>query len=215
MKRLFSIFVILLIGTSLFAQHKYLDTLVKDLTIYGYLDEYIILYVEEIQTDSANTIGMPFDITGSDVKYNNSDTRMGRQICFWSFATNMTNVKLSITADPLTSEKNSTYTINYYMTFSYEYSKIDSEGNTSDVIGYLTMHSGQTENHLTNYIGNAISGQDISYLTISNKSGNESMPVISMNKDIRFMFDEDAPSTFSSYPEGFYYSTVTITMEAN
>lgn len=213
MKRLASVLVLLLLCMNLFAEKVYLDNLVKDLTIYGYLDECIILYVEEIAASTDSTTGMPFDITGSDVKYNSTDMRLGRQICYWSFATNMASAKLSITADALTSEKDSNYKINYYMTFAYEYAKIDANGDTSDIIGYLTMHSGQTENNLYNYTGNTLTESGISSLTIVNESGNESMPVISMNKDIRFMFDADAPTDFSSYPEGYYYSTVTITLE--
>ncbi len=215
MKRIISFLIVLLLCMNLFGAKVYLENLVKSLTIYGYLDEYVLLYVEELEANSNSTTGMPFDITGDDVKYNERDTRMGRQICSWSFATNMPTVKLSITANPLTSDTDSTFKINYYMTFAYEYAKIDSNGNTSDVIGYLTMHSGQTQNHLNNYVGNTLVEPGISALTITNTSGVESMPIISMNKDIRFMFDSTAPENFDSYPAGYYFSTVTIALEAN
>ncbi len=213
MKRIISTIIVLLLGTSIFAGYTYLDNLVKDLTIYGYLDEYVILYVNPITASSSSTTGMPFDITGSDVKYNASDKRLGRQVCFWSFATNMPKVKLTITADPLTNENNSSFKINYYMTFAYEYSKVDANGGSSDVIGYLTMHSGQTENQLYNYTGNTLTESGISFLMIDNVNGNEAMPVISMNKDVRIMFDENAPADFQNYPEGYYYSDVTIVLE--
>ncbi len=214
MKRTLAIILIALLGSCLFAA-TYLDNLIKSALIYGYIDEYVILYVETISGDSSSTTGMPFDITGSDVAYNSSDLRLGRQICYWSFASNLTNVTLSFTANPLENESDSSYAINYYMTFAYEYAKIDSSGSTSDVVGYITVHSGETENHINHYIGNTLSEEGVSSVTITNVSGDESMPIISMDKDVRVMFDSTTPTDFSDYLEGYYYATITITLEGS
>ena len=184
-----------------FADEIYLDNLEKGVKLYGYVDEYCNLFISPIEADSAVVSGMPFDITGTDVKFNASDLTLGRQIAYWSFATNMPSIKLTFSATPLTSEDSSEYAINYYMTFKYNFWSLSSTGTLIENAGYITVHSGYNTTEKT-FSNNVLVGG----LPLS-------LPIISMDNDIRFMFDETAPTSFSSYPSGYYSSTVNIYLE--
>ena len=190
MKKIVALIGLMLICFFLFAANTYLDNLSKGSQIYGYIDQYCIVYVTAIKAQSGDSTGFPFSIEGADISHKPSDLRLGRHIANWSFATNMPSVKLTFNATPLASEDDPSYLLNYYLTFRYEYA--DSSSNS--VMDYITIHSGTPSD-----------------ITLTNYSGEDEYPIISMGNDIRFQLD--GAYDFSDYPVGFYYANITITLE--
>ncbi len=198
MKRILSIIAIsLLLCFSLFSAKVYLDNLSSGIQIFGYVDHYCTVYVEGLDAvDSGSDIGMPFSIADATIAHNSLDNRVGREIASWSFATNMSTVNLTFNASPLVHEDDTSFKLNYYITFRYEYSTIDIFGNKTTNMGYMNVHSGEPY-----------------HTTIFNNSAGTEVPIISMNRDVRLQLDQTYD--ISDYPDGFYYATVTIEMEGN
>ncbi len=195
MKRIVStIAFALLLCSCVFGAKLYLDNLSQGVQIFGYVDHYCTVYVEGLDAASGSNIGMPFSITDATIAHNSSDTRVGREIASWSFATNMSTVNLTFNASPLIHESESNFTLNYYITFRYEYSTIDIFGNKTTNMGYFNVHSGEPYQ-----------------TTIYNNSAGTEVPIISMNRDIRLQLDRVYDT--SDYPDGFYYANVVIEME--
>ena len=191
MKKIIAFFSLILTCFSLFAADTYLDNLSRGVQIYGYIDQYCIVYITPIQAQSGSAIGFPFSIEDSGIVHKPSDLRLGRQIATWSFATNMSSIRLSFNATPLVNEDDPEYSLNYYITFRYDYA--DSSGNS--VMDYITVHSGtETTQH-----------------TLTNYAEGDEYPIISMGNDVRFQLD--GTYEFSDYPVGFYYSNIYITLE--
>ncbi len=197
MKKIIAILVFALIACMFLVAAPTLKTaLSKGVQIYGYIDQYCLLYVTPIEATSNSSSGIPFSIEDSTVTYNSADVRLGREIGTWSFATNMSSVTLTFNAGKLTHEDDDTYQLGYYITFRYAYDSIDVSGNTRVASGYMTIHSGEEYTE-----------------TITNDSGESDIPVISMDKDVRLMFDQNYD--VSNYPAGYYTADVVIQMEAN
>ena len=175
---------------------QYMSSLSKDVRIYGFIDKYCLVFVTPLEAqDTSSLSGMPFDITGTDIKYKPDDTEhvLGREIASWSFATNVSEITLRFNATPLANEEDNTATLDYYLTFRYQYN------------GENTVHTG--------YIP-VLSGVEKS-VTLTNVSSGDSIPIISMGMDVRFQLSKDYPNIedTSVYPTGFYYADVVITME--
>lgn len=194
MKKIIAILISIFICFSLFSAQTYLDNLSKGTQIYGYIDQYCLIYITPIQAQSGSAIGFPFSIEGSDIVHRPSDLRTGRQIATWSFATNMSAIRLKFNATPLVSEDDSNYKLNYYLTFRYEYASDISGTSTSSVSDYITVHSGEETT-----------------VTLENYNEESEVPIISMGNDMRFQLD--GTYDFSDYPVGFYYSDIYITLE--
>ena len=188
--------ILLLLGPCFAATKTYLDNLSRGLQVYGYIDQYCIIYTSPLEATDTPPTGMPFAIDSSDVAYNSNDAGhiTGREIATWSFATNMPSVRLTFNAERLVHEEETSYSLGYYMTFRYEYAGEDENGNSTSNNGYITVHSGEEK-----------------VLTITNHIGASGLPIISMAKDVRFQFDQ--AYDLSDFPAGFYYSNITITME--
>ena len=194
MKKLVVILILICTCFSAFAALTYLDNLSKGVQVYGYIDQYCLIYITPIQAQSGDTAGFPFSIEGSDIVHRPSDLRTGRQIGTWSFATNMSAITLRFNATPLVSEDDPEYKLNYYLTFKYEYAEELSGTTNSSVLDYITLHSGTTTE-----------------VTLTNHNEESEVPIISMGNDIRFQLD--GTYDFSDYPVGFYYSDITIVLE--
>ena len=194
MKKLVTIFILIFTCFSLFSAPTYLDNLSKGTQIYGYIDQYCLIYITPIQAQSGSTTGFPFSIEGSDIVHRPSDLRTGRQVATWSFATNMPAIKLKFNATPLVNEDDSSFKLNYYLTFRYEYASDLSGTSTASVSDYITIHSGEETT-----------------ATLENYNEESEVPIISMGNDMRFQLD--GTYDFSDYPIGFYYSDITITLE--
>ncbi len=194
---------LLLLAPMLLADPTYMDNMSKSIPIYGFINEYCNLFISPIEGNTNSSIGMPFDITDSTVSY--VATGHGREIASWSFATNLPYVKLTFNATPMQFEDTAEYPdleLGYTLFLSYIYTT-----ESSDVSGYIEIPS---------------SGNNVIQEFSNYSSDSEGIPIISMDNDLRFMFDSTS-STFingnldntTALPEGFYYATVTITMEAN
>lgn len=201
MKKLFTIaFLILVLCSSLFAAATYLSNQVGDIKIYGFINEYVILYVTPIEMNKGSTIGMPFDLTGSDVAYKDPNLHIGREIATWSFATNLENVTLSINATPLVNDISPETEINYYLHFSYTYVGEDSSGNTKEITDYITVPSNSTDvvTNISNYSEYVVG---------------TGLPIISMDNDVRITLFDYPASEKEAWADGFYYGNVTLTLE--
>ena len=186
----------------LFSSPIYMDNMSKDIRIYGFIYEYCNLFVSQIDANTNSSVGMPFDITDSTVRY--VQDGHGREIASWSFATNLSYVKLTFNATPMHFEDQANYpslNLGYSLFFSYIY-----QGYSAQTSGYIEVPS---------------TGADVVQEFTNYTTGGEGLPIISMDNDLRFMFDSESSSFISSnvddtteLPEGFYYATVTISMEA-
>ena len=140
---------------------------------------------------------MPFDITGSNVAYNSStysngiyNGTGGLRIATWIIEANMNSMTLEFSATPLANAADSASYLNYYLFFNYSYYRNGDTSNQTPISGNLVVHSGNSS-------------------TIASLSNG---PVYFRNKDIRFMFDEDADPNASNFKDGAYYATLTITL---
>ena len=182
-KTIFVFAAIFLLGPALFAT-TLLDT--KDVVVNTSVPIAATLILPPLGQTADS--GMPFDITGSDVAWNQSTYSSGtggRHIADWTLETNMASVSLSINATPLTNTA-SNDTIGYHLLMSYSYytNGNPSAGTTS---GVFKIHSNETVScQLTNG------------------------PVYFANKGINFMFDNEADPAHS--PDGGYRATLTITL---
>ena len=134
--------------------------------------------------------GMPFDVTGSDVAWNQSTYSSGtggRHIADWTIEANMSSLTLSITATPLINSTDGS-ALNYYLLMDYSYYPNGIPSSTT-LSGVIPIHSNATT-------------------TYSLTNG----PVYFSNKSIRFMFDSSAASGISAAPDGGYNATLTITL---
>lgn len=186
----------------LFSSPIYMDNMSKDIRIYGFIYEYCNLFVSQIDGNTNSSVGMPFDITDSTVRY--VQDGHGREIASWSFATNLSYVKLTFNATPMHFEDQANYpslNLEYSLFFSYIY-----QGYSAQTSGYIEVPS---------------TGADVVQEFTNYTTGGDGLPIISMDNDLRFMFNSESSSFISSnvddtteLPEGFYYATVTISMEA-
>ena len=186
----------------LFSSPIYMDNMSKDIRIYGFIYEYCNLFVSQIDGNTNSSVGMPFDITDSTVRY--VQDGHGREIASWSFATNLSYVKLTFNATPMHFEDQANYpslNLEYSLFFSYIY-----QGYSAQTSGYIEVPS---------------TGADVVQEFTNYTTGGDGLPIISMDNDLRFIFNSESSSFISSnvddtteLPEGFYYATVTISMEA-
>ena len=215
-KKLFSIISILLVSASLFAARSvtYKEDLTNCIQFYGYLNEYCTLNITGL--NQSGNVGMPFSIMDSSVSYNASDIRLGREIASWSLSTNASEVKIIIKPEPLICEDDETKFFNYYLTFRYEYADAKTG---KDLTGYIVAHSDATSpvviNKTTTATASDFNSVTNNYVELSNKASDDStLPIISINKDVRFMLDKAYSSTeFDNYPDGYYYAKVKIQVE--
>ena len=216
-KKLFSIISILLVSASLFAATEYKSDLTKSVEIFGFLNEYCNVSITPINAlSSTDTSGMPFSITDGSVSYKSTDIRLGREIASWSLSTNASDIKIYINAEPLYCEgedpDTTTAFFNYYLTFRY------STGSATGLDGYIVAHSDKTNPVViispSTATASSFTGATSNCVEISNKEDGSSLPIVSINKDIRFMLDS-AYSTeqFNNFPDGNYYAKVKIQVE--
>ncbi|MCQ2412483.1 MAG: hypothetical protein MJ057_05955 [Sphaerochaetaceae bacterium] len=197
MKRLITAIMTLLLGASVFGAN-YNTALTKGIQVNGFIKTYCIATITPIESNANSTIGVPFNIMGNDINYQ-ADKRLGREIARWSVATNLSNVKLIFNATPLQSDSDASVSVNYYMTFRLCYDGEDASGNTTTTVDYVTVPS-DSQDHVT---------------TITNPTAvdNETLPVISLDQDVRIMLYEYSTAEKEAWPTGYYYGDVVLTLE--
>ena len=165
----------------------YTPSLRNNLQIFGHIDEFCLLVINPIDANSAQSEGMPFNILDPGVQYNVNT--MGRRIALWTFTTNRSSITVSFDAGPLTNTSYPEETVDYWLTFRYDYPNADN----MPVTGTITVGSGVTNNPTT-----LLNDVDI--------------PIISIGKDIRFMFTDDDVD-LEGLHDGYFSATVIITVE--
>lgn len=203
MKKVLSIFMIMLVISSLHAisTHK---TLGMDITAYN--GDYHSFAIEGVYGSLSDSVGMPFDLTRSDVAYvEDASGTAGRQIGQWAVHSNYTPVNIIIDADPLTpvgSDSNTSAKIDYVLFFPYSY--VDQHGGT--VTGFMKVDSGTEyqSRYQSDGSTNAISadlagsGLDTDYYPV------------------RFMLASNVDiSDRNTYPSGSYSANVHIRVEGS
>ena len=175
------------------------------------LNDYHKLTIEPMNNEgifSSQPVGMPFDLTGDDVKFNPAASyTYGREIAEWSLHTNYARggkIRITVDAGKMTqvdsmgNASNQSGEIGYYLFFPYRFY---SGGNLIE--GFFKVHSGQTYS--------------------SDNDGSVQNPIATGNYSridtgvypIRFMIDEYTDlSDSSNFPPGTYQADVTVTVEA-
>lgn len=196
--RLFTI-IITLIFVSIFNCFAltYKEGLKTALDLEGFVAIQHSVTITELKETGSLGYGLPFDITGADVKYNSVNQNLGRRIATWDFSSTWSKVTLIVKASPMVSEADSNVTLDYYISFKYKFATFDEDGTyVSDSTGYILTCSTDTD------------GETASFTNVTKK---EHFPIIaSSDQDIRFMFVEGIDTSKSNYPSGYYTATVTI-----
>lgn len=192
MKRLLSLIFILIVATAQICAgtpvylHDYSS---GSLSVFGYMDSYWLLSVEPLITERGSSIGMPFDLLGTDVAYISDESPLGRTIGYWTLIVNPAQGKawhLKIHADALEKGNSS---IDYHLIFSCAENEdwiVHSSGNN-----YTYFPSGTSAS-----IG---STDDISII----------------RRQIRFMLDYNGGADKDFWEEGDYNATVEFVLEGN
>lgn len=196
MKKILLVAMTILLCASLFAAAELKENYTRDILINGFVKSYCITNIRPIMDSSNPLVGMPFDIMGDDIKLK-SDLKLGREIARWDIATNLDNVTLTFNITPLTSDSDGTQ-IAFYLTFRIAYDGPTPSG-FGTIVDYYSIPS-DSANHV---------------VLVTNRSGEDVLPVISLDQDIRFMLAQDYSSVENSWPYGAYHSTVTLLLEAN
>lgn len=193
----------------------------QGLDITAYNGQYHDIIITPIEGSLSDPIGMPFDLTGSDVAYVDVDeksTTAGREIANWSIHSNYTPVRIQIDAEPLKPEKDpeSTTSVGYYLYWPYIYETSDGE----DIQGYMKVHSGEHYNSWEDEkLNNSSPGYENLDLQDNYNPISISLPDSGLDTaifPIRFMLDKDTSSNINDrtvYPAGPYAGNVTVTVE--
>lgn len=207
MKRTLSFFLMIAFLLPLSASVSYIfSNQTGNIPLNAFVNEYVILRVEPISSDGNSLIGMPFDITATDVDYSSTASFQGRKIADWAFATNCNTANLRITVSPLVNNEDVTpTTVNYYMTFSYRYVRVDQNDVETPFFGYIQIDS--KDNSVIFNEGNesAISYNGTTGTITLLSSGK---PVISMDCDIRLRLHNYTPAQKADWDPGYYYGDV-------
>ena len=217
-KRIFSLavlfFILLCTGSAHFKQTS------LGMNITAFNGRYHNIIVNSIYGSLSDPIGMPFDLTAEEVKYNaavfsdagNAEHTFGRQIAEWSVHSNFTPIDIIIDADNLVKVDSSGNPIasgtefSYYLFLPYIYY----DGVVKDdVSGFMIVESGITYSSLDE--GNAIS-KNVDPNGVNAGINTGFYP-------IRFMLTSESSNRIhSSFDEsliGTYTANVTITVEGN
>lgn len=209
--RWFAILMLIFVATSSCFATTYREDLRRSLEVVGYVAVYHNITVTPLVETGGLGYGMPFDITGEDVKYsaaniqthiNSGETEpvnvyLGRNIATWGFSSTIAKITINIKAFPMVYSKDSTITLDYYISFKYRFAKFNADGSyNSDEVGYLSTDS-------TSSTG--ISKE------FKNEVDQESFPIIASDEqEIWFMFMNGVVPSSNDYPAGSYTATVTI-----
>lgn len=199
MKRITFVILSILLCASVYGA-TYNTALTKGIPINGFIKSYCITTITPIEENASSTIGLPFDIMGSDINYQ-ADQRLGREIARWSVATNLSNVRLIFNATPLQSDSDASVAVNYYMTFRLCYESEDANQQSITVVDYITVQSNSTDL--------------VKAITNTTTALGETLPLISLDQDVRIMLYNYSTAEKESWPGGYYDGTVTITLEGN
>lgn len=166
------------------------------------------IIVEPVYGNITDPAGMPFDLTGEDVKYvsvnETSAILGGREIAQWSMHSNFAPVEIKVEAPDLTmvesySGKDESQSISYFLYFPYRY--MDETGKPAE--GVMKVSSGGSVGVFT------ISGIDI-----KNPDGSVGGKRIDTGTfPVRFMLTETASNNIETYEPGLYTANVTITVD--
>lgn len=189
------------------------------LDITAYNGQYHDIIIMPIEGSLSDPIGMPFDLTGSDVAYvAGNSTTAGREIASWSVHSNYTPVRIQIDAEPLKPENSteSTTSVGYYLYWPYIYETSDGK----DIQGYMKVHSGE---HYDSWADTELNNSSPGYENLVLQDGYNpisiSLPDSGLDTasfPIRFMLDETTSFNINNrtaYPAGPYAGNVTVTVE--
>ena len=208
----------------------------RNIVVQGNYGTQVKVKFDRIATQSSSfSVGMPFDIEGRLVQYN--ATEKGREIAYWSVAAN-TKFTLKIKATKLVSEgtyrdssssEQTTYSLDYYMTFTYDLGytsggtqtsksgefKINTESET-EFLGYVNEHNVQTTK--------AYDANGVEFNIVPDDADTGSV-IGSVNGSVYFMFTDKATGYIKNgfdngsagiqeVPSGNYYATITLDITA-
>lgn len=205
------ILVLIFVATSSCFATTYREDLRRSLEVVGYVAVYHNITVTPLVETGGLGYGMPFDITGDDVKYSTSNIQthmnsgetepvnvyLGRNIATWGFSSTIAKITINIKASPMVYSNDSTKTLDYYISFKYKFAKFDAHGSyLSDDVGYLSTDSTSSDGITKEF---------------ENQVDQESFPIIASDEqEIWFMFMNGVDPSSDYYPAGSYTATVTI-----
>lgn len=171
-----------------------------DITAYN--GQYHDIIITPLYSSLSDPVGMPFDLTQSDVAYVETGATGGREIAQWSLHTNFSPVDIKISAPNLTYRDKNTKEVSsipYILFFPYVYSD-----NGKDVQGFLKVESGVTMYSSRNDV------RDTNPIASKTDGGNIDTSI----QPVRFMLAEGIDITDRElYPTGSYSTDVTVIVE--
>lgn len=205
-KRLFATMaMVVFIFSSIHATTTHQTGLTKALELMGFIRQYHMVEILPTEENESKTLGygMPFNIMGSDVSYQ-EDKTIGRQIATWTIASTYAPVSIEITATPLMNLAQ-TVSIDYFLCFRYNYARFNDRGVSSGSNnGYIVVSSNPN-----------VASMDITEMPVkleneSTDGSGQIYPIISRSQDVRFMLFNYSNEEKNAWPGGYYTSTVTI-----
>lgn len=190
---------------SILATTTHQTGLTKALELMGFIRQYHMVEILPIEENESKTLGygMPFNIMGSDVSYQ-EDKTIGRQIATWTIASTYAPISVEITATPLMNLAQ-TVSIDYFLCFRYNYARFNDRGVSSGSNnGYIVVSSNP------NIASTDITRMPVKLENESTDGSGQIYPIISRSQDIRFMLFDYSDSEKTNWPGGYYTSTVTI-----
>ena len=196
----------------LFSGFGYAPHRTSGLDITAYNGQYHNLIINPLYGNLSDPIGMPFDLTRSDVQYiagafEGSGSTAGRQIAEWSVHSNFVPVSVKIEADNLMPvDKSNTSApngISYYLFFPYIYYNYENNeskktGLDNSVTGFMMATSGSTDT-----------------FTIGDDLSSEGVGLSTGIYPIRFMLTQESTVAIENkvYDPGEYTANVKITID--
>lgn len=197
--------MVVFIFSSIHATTTHQTGLTKALELMGFIRQYHMVEILPTEENESKTLGygMPFNIMGSDVSYQ-EDKTIGRQIATWTIASTYAPVSIEITATPLMNLAQ-TVSIDYFLCFRYNYARFNDRGVSSGSNnGYIVVSSNPN-----------VASMDITEMPVkleneSTDGSGQIYPIISRSQDVRFMLFNYSNEEKNAWPGGYYTSTVTI-----
>lgn len=208
MKRLFLAVALVFALSQVFASEiLHVTGHTKGIDLLGFIREYHMVDIQPIRDETPEHnqgYGMPFDIMGSDVAYNDSgDVTIGRRIATWTIASTYAPVTIQISTTPL-KNLGGTVEIHYFLCLRYKYSKFDDSGVVSGTeVGNIIVSSNNA-NEYYNYNPQKV------LENVSTGTSGQVYPILSNSQDVRFMLSNYTDAEKDSWPGGVFSSTVTI-----
>ncbi len=166
----------------------------RDLSLTGHIRQYCIVKVYPINASGSSSFGLPFNLMGDDVRYNEDIQNHGRIIATWIVASNYDTRTLTVRAEPLRHETENV-TVDYYLILRYGFQAMNADGSYSRTVRTKVINSDNTPTSV-----------DINNFSPLNKN----IPILATDESqiIKILLTDVTEETRNRWPDGNYSANV-------